>query len=66
MTRLEKIEADIRALTAEERSALRSWFQSYEADLWDKQIEADAASGKLDGLAETAMSEYRKGKTPPL
>ncbi len=65
MNGVEKIEAEIRALAVEECSALRSWFQAYDADLWDQQIEADAAAGKLDGLAEAAMNKYRKGKTTP-
>jgi hypothetical protein len=66
MTRVEKIEDEIRALTPAERSALRAWFQAYESDLWDKQIEADAAAGKLDRLGERALAEHRKGKSKPL
>jgi len=66
MTRIEKIEQEIRALTPDERSALRAWFQSYEAELWDKQMEADAAAGKLDALAQAALAEHRGGKTKPL
>lgn len=66
MTRVEKIEEEIRALTPAERSALRAWFQAFEADLWDKQIEADASAGKLDRLAERALAEHRKGKSKPL
>jgi len=66
MTRVEKIEEEIRALTPAERSALRAWFQAYEADLWDKQIETDAAAGRLDGLAERALAEHRKGQSKPL
>jgi len=66
MTRVEKIEQEIRALTSEERSALRSWFLAYDADIWDQQIEADAAAGKLDALAEAALVQHRRGKTKPL
>jgi hypothetical protein len=66
MTRVEKIEQDIRALTDKERSALRAWFFAYDADLWDRQIEADAAGGKLDRLGDAAIAEYRQGKTKPL
>lgn len=66
MTRVEKIEAEIRALSSEERAALRTWFQSFEADLWDVEIAADATAGKLKGFAEVALAEHRKGKTKPL
>jgi hypothetical protein len=45
---------------------LRSWFLAYEADLWDQRIEADAANGKLDWLADAALGEHRAGKTKAL
>ena len=34
-------------------------------DAWDRQIEADAKTGKLDHLAEEAVEEFRAGKTRP-
>ncbi|HEY7609876.1 MAG TPA: hypothetical protein VIF14_11645 [Alphaproteobacteria bacterium] len=66
MIRVQKIENEIRALTAAERSTLRSWFLDYDAELWDTQIEADAAAGKLDKLAKAALDEHRRGKTKKL
>ena len=39
-------------MSAEELAAFRAWFEQYDADQWDRQIEADVASGKLDALAE--------------
>jgi hypothetical protein len=66
MTRIEKIEQEIRALTSEEMSALRAWFLAYDGELWDGQIEADAAAGKLDAPAEAALAEHRLGKTKTL
>ncbi len=66
MTRIERIEEEIRALTPAERSALRAWFQAYEADLWDRQIEEDAAQGKLNAAAKRALTEHRKAKSKPL
>jgi hypothetical protein len=47
-------------------SAFRDWFQSYLADEWDRQIEADAAAGKLDHLAREALAEHKAGRTKPL
>jgi hypothetical protein len=41
-------------------------FQRFEAELWDRQIERDAAGGRLDALAEEAMTEIREGRTGPL
>ena len=32
--------------------------EEFDSDLWDEQIERDALSGKLDKLAEKAISDY--------
>jgi hypothetical protein len=66
MTKLEKIETAIEELSPDELQQLASWFAEYHADAWDKQIEADVASGRLDGLAEKALAHHRAGRTSPL
>jgi len=66
MTRIERIEKDIRSLSREERAALRKWFLAYEAEVWDKEIEADVKAGKLDALADEALEAHRSGKSRPL
>ena len=35
----------------------------YLSDDWDKQIQADAESGKLDGLINLAKKEFQEGST---
>jgi hypothetical protein len=40
--------------------------ESDDADSWDRQLEADAAAGRLDALAEEALSEHRAGRTRSL
>jgi hypothetical protein len=47
-------------------SRLRAWFEEFDAQEWDKQIERDATSGKLDKIAEQALQEYRAGKAKEL
>ena len=66
MTKIEKIEAEIRALSTNELAILRSWLNEYDAQLWDKEMEADASSGKLDALAEAALRAHQKGKSTEL
>lgn len=39
-----------------------AWFTELDHQLWDKQIEADAASGKLDRLIAEARSDFKAGK----
>ncbi len=66
MTKLEKIEQDIATLTPGEVAKLAEWLAEFQADLWDKQIEADAKAGRLDKLAEQALADHKAGKTRPL
>jgi hypothetical protein len=44
---------------------LGRWLREYEAELWDRQIEADIHSGKLDQPGQEALEELRTGKTRP-
>ncbi len=62
MTKLEKIEREIEALDPEELSRLRAWFAAFDAANWDARIDRDAASGKLDALAERALAAHRDGR----
>lgn len=55
MTSLEAIERAIEQLPADELARLRRWFLEFDAAVWDAQIEADAAAGKFDALAEEAL-----------
>ncbi|PZF78383.1 hypothetical protein DK847_00740 [Aestuariivirga litoralis] len=66
MTKLEKIEQDIASLTPGEVAKLAQWFAEYQAELWDKQLESDAESGRLDSLADEALASHHAGKTRPL
>lgn len=63
MTRVQKLEHEIRELTPGELVAFRRWFQEYDANEWDRQIEEDALAGKLDELAENALVDHRAGRT---
>jgi hypothetical protein len=61
MSRLEHLEQQIAELDASELKALRAWFERYDAEVWDRQIESDAKSGKLDSLVERALADHRAG-----
>lgn len=62
MSTLEELEQKIRNLPAEELAKFRAWFIEFDHLLWDKQIETDASSGKLDALVSEALPDYRSGK----
>ena len=66
MSELEKLAERIEKLSPQELKKFRAWFAEFDAHLWDRQIEADAKAGKLDGLISEALAEHRAGKTREL
>jgi hypothetical protein len=54
MTRLEELEKAVATLPAEEYGKFRHWFLECDEEKWDRQIEADSNSGKLDFLMREA------------
>jgi len=48
---VEDIEKEIIQLPQDQLRKFRAWYEKFDADKWDKQIEADVAGGKLDALA---------------
>jgi hypothetical protein len=66
MTKVEMLEREVAGLTSDELAIFRQWFAAFDAKAWDRQLEADAEAGKLNAVAESALSEYRAGKTRPL
>ena len=62
MSKVSKIKAAIEALGEEEYSQLRHWFSERDWEKWDRQIESDSESGKLDFLLKEALNEKAKGK----
>ena len=63
---VEDIEKAITQLLPEQLRQFRAWYEKFDSDAWDKQIEEDAASGKLDALAEAAIADHRAGKSKKL
>jgi hypothetical protein len=62
MSTIQEIEDAIRKLPAEDLAALRAWFAEFDAAAWDRQFEQDVAAGRLDTLAEEALSDLREGR----
>ena len=66
MTKIEKLEREVRDLTPKELASFREWFTAFDAAAWDRQLEDDAKSGKLDRLADEALAEHRAGRSRKL
>ncbi len=52
MSTVEEIKSAISVLSEEDYIRLREWFSGKDWEQWDKEIERDSASGKLDFLTE--------------
>ena len=66
MSSIQDIEHAIRQLPPEDLAAFRAWFAEFDAAAWDRQIEEDAAAGRLDALADEAVQELREGRCTEL
>ena len=66
MDKIEVIEKEVSQLSLSELSAFREWFFEFDAEAWDKQIERDSQSGKLDSLAANTLKDFQSGKSTEL
>ena len=66
MSEVEQIESRIKSLSPGYLAELRAWFADFDAQASDRQIEADSVAGRLDGLVDESMSEYKAGKSRAL
>ncbi len=61
MSKIEQIEKEVQGLQPAELQAFRKWFWDFDTQVWDRQFETDALTGKLDRLAEVALKSYKSG-----
>lgn len=66
MTTLPEIEAAIKQLPENDIRQLAVWLQDYLDEVWDRQIEADLASGKLDILIAKAEADIEANRMKDL
>ena len=66
MSKVKELEKQIEQLTDVELVEFRRWYAEFDAQVWDRQFEADVKAGKLDALAEKALREHAAGKSTEL
>ena len=66
MTKVEQIEQDVRKLSEHELATFRAWFSEFDSASWDRKFEADADSGRLDKMADTALADHAAGRSRTL
>ena len=62
MGTIHEIEAAITKLSRQDLVALRDWFSKFDSAAWDRQFEEDVETGRLDGLADEALTDLREGR----
>lgn len=66
MTTVDEIKSAIESLPEDKFAQLRKWFSEKDWERWDKEIEKDIESGKLDFLVKEAEREKKEGKLEDL
>jgi hypothetical protein len=47
-------------------AVFRQWYHEFDALVWDRQLESDVRTGKLDALADEAIQAQKTGKCTEL
>ncbi len=63
---VKEIENSIQQLSREDFNNLISWLADYENEIWDKEIEEDYKSGKLNNLINNALTDIKNGNIKAL
>jgi len=63
---VEEIEDLIAHLPQEKLNKFRLWYEKFDRDTWDAQIQKDAISGSFDALAAQAIADHKTGKSKKL
>ena len=66
MTKVEAVREELKKLTAAEFVQMRDWILEQDEEQWDREIERDAASGKLDRIFDGSLADHKNGKTHEL
>jgi hypothetical protein len=63
---VDELENAITQISPTEMARFAQWFDEYRADQWDRQIEQDIQSGRLDAAAKQAEADFEAGRCTPL
>lgn len=63
---IKELETAVATLSQSDLRAFARWFDEFRADEWDKKIEDDIQSGKLDNAGRRADADFESGRCTPL
>ena len=59
---VEELESVVSKLPPNELARFSEWFEEFIADQWDRQIEEDVFSGRLNDAVKRADEHYKAGR----
>lgn len=63
---IEDLEKAVAELAPDQLTKFRDWFDAFDAARFDQKIERDVKAGRLDRLAEQALTDFNKGRAREL
>lgn len=66
MASLREIKDAVSSLSQDQLSEFRSWYERFDAEMWDERIERDARDGRLDEIADAALADHAAGRSTRL
>jgi hypothetical protein len=63
---IKEIESAIAQLTPSDLAELAKWFEEFQAQVWDEQLEQDVKAGRLDALLKEVEQDFEQGQCEPL
>jgi hypothetical protein len=63
---LQELETAVAHLPDDDLTAFATWFEEYLADAWDRRIETDIRSGRLEEAGRQADADFEAGRCKPL
>ncbi len=58
----QELKTSVLTLSREELFKFSEWFEEFMAEEWDRKIEADILSGRLNKIAEQVDNEFMTGQ----
>lgn len=66
MSTVSEIENALETLPVDDAWKVAGWLRNYLDEKWDRQIDDDIDSGRLDKLADKALADHHAGRVKPL
>ena len=66
MIKIMDIEKAISNLPHNQLAQFRSWFEKFDNEKWDRELEEDVKAGKFTALGKEALEDFKNGKCKEL